>query len=181
MNNGLADRGIGQVRYRHQNWGGKGGPMDLRCPDCKSTDLKKVSLAYQEGLYRLDTCTRLTAVLIGSGGPDMVAGRARTKGFRQTELSRILSPPRKWSYLKLVLWSGTFTLGALVAYVNHVMASPPPVSALPVEIYAVVFSAAIVVVGCLFLKHNHGTYSRQYAQWNRSFICLRCGSVIQPF
>ena len=26
--------------------------MDLRCPKCNSTDLKKVSLAYEEGLFR---------------------------------------------------------------------------------------------------------------------------------
>ena len=82
--------------------------MDLHCPQCKSTDLKKVSLAYQEGLYRVDTRTRLTGVLIGSDGPDMVVGKARTKGFRQSELSKILSPPRKWSYLKARFVVGNF-------------------------------------------------------------------------
>jgi len=34
----------------------------LRCPNCNSTDLKKVSLAYQEGLF--DTA-RLRAVAVG--------------------------------------------------------------------------------------------------------------------
>lgn len=151
--------------------------MDLRCPNCKSTDLKKVSLAYQEGLYLVNTRTRLRGVLIGSGGPDMIVGRARTRGFQPTELSKLLRPPVKWSYLKLVLWSGIFSLVALVAYVNHVMANPPPVSALPVEIYAVLFSSGFVLVACLLWQHNHGTYPRQYAQWNRSFICQRCGAV----
>src|SRR5579864_2948701 len=151
--------------------------MDLQCPRCKSTDLKKVSLAYQEGLYRVDTRTRLSGVLIGSGGPDMVVGRARTKGVRQTELSKTLSPPTKWSYLKVVLWSGIFSLVALVGYVNHVMASPSPVSGVPVEIYAVLFSTAFVLAACLFWRHNQSIYPRQYSQWNRSFICQRCGTV----
>jgi hypothetical protein len=153
--------------------------MDLRCPNCKSTDLKKVSLAYEEGLYRVNTRTRLSGVFIGSGGPDMVVGRARTKGFRQTELSKRLNPPAKWSYLKLVAWGGIISVVALVAYVNHVMASPPPVSALPVKIYAVVFSGVFTFLLTLFWKHNKSAYPQQYAQWNRSFICERCGVVSQ--
>jgi len=39
--------------YPYRNWAGRGGAMDLRCPNCKSTDLKKVSLACEEGLYRV--------------------------------------------------------------------------------------------------------------------------------
>jgi ribosomal protein L40E len=170
-------RVIRERKYRYRKCAARGGPMDLRCPNCTSTDLKKVSLAYQEGLYLVDTRTRLSGVLIGSGGPDMVLGRARARGFRQTELSKLLRPPVKWSYLKFVLWSGIFSLVALVAYVNHVMASPPSVSVLPVEIYTVLFSSVFVPVGCLLWQHNHGTYPRQYAQWNRSFICQRCGAV----
>ena len=77
------------------------------------------------------------------------------------------------------MWSGIFSLGALVAYVNYVMASPPPVSALPVEIYAVLFSVAFVFLLILFWRHNHSTYEQRYAQWNRSFICERCGAVSQ--
>jgi hypothetical protein len=68
---------------------------------------------------------------------------------------------------------------ALVAYVNHVMASPPPVSALPVKMYAVVFSGVFAFLLTLFWKHNQSAYPQHYAQWNRSFICERCGAVSQ--
>ncbi len=54
--------------------------MDLRCPKCNSTDLKKVSLAHQEGLFRSEGRTRLRAVVVGGGGPDLVVGRATAKG-----------------------------------------------------------------------------------------------------
>jgi hypothetical protein len=37
----------------------------LRCPNCNSTDLKKVSLAYQEGLFDTAARTRLRAVAVG--------------------------------------------------------------------------------------------------------------------
>lgn len=151
--------------------------MDLQCPRCQSTDFKRVSLAYREGLYRVDTRTRLVGVLIGSGGPDMIVGRARTKGYRQTELSKLLSPPMKWSYWKLVAWSGLVSLAALIAYVNYAMASRPPVSVLPVQMYAVTFAPLLVLFVWVFWRHNHAAYRQQYNQWNRSFVCQRCGNV----
>jgi len=177
--NGLNGSGIRQGIPFHRNWAAEDGAMHLHCPRCKSTNLKKVSLAYQEGLYRVDTRTRLSGVLIGNGGPDMVVGRARTKGVRQTELSKRLNPPAKWSYLKLIALGGIISVVALVAYVNHVMASPPPVSVLPVQMYAVLFSGVFVFLFILFWRHNRSTYPRKYADWSRSFICERCGAVSQ--
>src|ERR1019366_9240957 len=84
-------------------WGCRGEKMDLRCPSCNGTDLKKLSLAYQQGRVRVDTRTRLRGVVVGEGGPDVVVGRATTRGIQETEQSKLLSPPTKWSYLKLVL------------------------------------------------------------------------------
>src|SRR6266478_2131452 len=46
-----------------------GHPMDLRCPNCHTSDLKKVSLAYQEGLSSVRTKSRLRALLFGEDGP----------------------------------------------------------------------------------------------------------------
>jgi hypothetical protein len=46
--------------------------MDLRCPKCSNTDLKKVSIAYQEGLYHSEAHTRLHAAVVGGNGPDLV-------------------------------------------------------------------------------------------------------------
>src|SRR6185312_5496818 len=71
----------------HPYGAGRVGPMELQCPNCKSTDLKKVSLAYQEGLQHVTTRTRLRGVVVGSDGPDVVVGRATTKGMLQTEIS----------------------------------------------------------------------------------------------
>ena len=79
--------------------------MDLRCPKCNSSDLKKVSLAYQEGLYEIEGRTRLRAVAVGGGDPDLVVGRATTRGSQQSALSKKLTPPVKWSYRKLIFWS----------------------------------------------------------------------------
>ena len=151
--------------------------MDLRCPKCSSTDLKKVSLAYQEGLFHVDTRTRMLGLLFASGGPDVMVGRATTRGVQQTALSKSLVPPTKWSYLKLILWSGAISFVALVAYVRVVMTSAPPVSSLPVKVYFAVAPLVFIFFLVSIWRHNHSSYYCQYSQWDQSFICERCGSV----
>jgi hypothetical protein len=153
--------------------------MDLRCPKCSSTDLKKLSLAYQEGLFHVNTRTRMLGFLFASGGPDVVVGRATTRGVQQSALSKSLVPPAKWSYLKLILWSAAISFVALVAYVRVVMTSPPPVSSFPVKIYVVVAPLVFILLFVSIWHHNHSSYQRQYAQWDQSFICERCGTISQ--
>jgi hypothetical protein len=153
--------------------------VELRCPQCDSADLKKVSLAYQEGLYHSNTRIRLTGVLFGSAGPSALIGRARTKGSHQTELSRLLRPPMKWSYLKLIGWLGLILFISVIAYVQVVMASPPPVSSLPGELLAVLLCGVFVLLFAVIWKHNHASYQSEYAKWDRSFVCQRCGAVTE--
>jgi hypothetical protein len=151
--------------------------MDLHCPHCNSSDLKRVSLAYREGMYRVSTRTRIIGLLMGSGGPGIFAGNARTRGFHQTEISKLLSPPVKWSYGKLLLWAGVFSLVALIAFVIHVNSTPPPVSSLPAQLYVIFASILFSFLLFVFWRHNRVTYQAQYIQWERSFICQRCGAV----
>src|SRR5713226_2450285 len=117
--------------------------MDLRCPKCNSTDLKKVSLAYQQGLYRTDVRTRLSAALVGGNGPDLVVGRATTHASDQSALSKRLSPPVRWSYLKVGSWSalGFVCVGWLVFYVNTVTANSSTVSSPALTLFVSIFAA----------------------------------------
>jgi len=151
--------------------------MDLRCPKCNSTDLKKVSLAYQEGTYHIDTRSRMRGLLFAGGGPDILVGRTTTRGVQQSALSKRLSPPSKWSYVKLVLWSAVVTLIALIIYVQHVMSSPVPASSLPVKLYVALAPVVFVLLVGIVWRHNHSTYEQKFVQWNESFICERCGTV----
>jgi hypothetical protein len=151
--------------------------VDLRCPNCNSSDLKSLSVAVQQGRFSVNTRSRLRGVVVGAGGPDVVVGRATTRGVQQSDLSKKLSPPTKWSYGKLVLWSLGVSFVALVVYVRSVMSHPGPASSLPVTMYAVVFSVVLAVLLAATWRHNHSTYSREYAEWNRSFVCERCGAV----
>src|SRR5271165_2532317 len=121
--------------------------MDLRCPKCNGTDLKKVSLAYQEGLYRADARTRLNAALVGGNGPDLVVGRATTQASHQSALSKHLSPPAKWSYLKVGSRSvlAFLCLGWLVFYVNTVTTNSSSVSSPALTFFVLVFASIFVL------------------------------------
>jgi len=160
---------------------GRGGPMELQCPNCRSTDLKKVSLAYQEGLQHVSTRTQLRGVVVGSDGPDVVVGRATTKGMQQTEISKALTPPAKWSYVKLFGWSALvfLSVGWIVFYVNTITKNSSSVASAPLMAYSLLSVGVFVVLLLIYGKHNHLTYPGQYARWNRSFICQRCGAVSQ--
>jgi hypothetical protein len=155
--------------------------MDLRCPKCNSTDLKKVSLAHEEGLLRSEGRTRLRAVVAGSGGPDLVVARATTHGTQQSALSKKLAPPVKWSYLKVIGWSVLVFLSAgwLVFYVNSVTTNATTVSSAPLTLFALISAAIFALLMFLVWQHNHAVYQQQYAQWDRSFICSRCGAITQ--
>lgn len=155
--------------------------MDLRCLKCNSTDLKKVSLAHQEGLFRSEGRTRLRAVVVGGGGPDLVVGRATTRETQQSALSKKLTPPLKWSYRKVIGWSVLLSVcvGWLVFYVNTVTTNATTVSSAPLTAFALISSSMFVLLLFVVWRHNHSTYSREYAEWSRSYVCERCGTVSQ--
>ena len=179
--NGLNSSTIRQGISFRQGSAYGGDTMDLHCPNCNSTDLKKVSLAYQEGLSRENARTRIRAVVVGSEGPDLVVGRATTKGTQQTDISKALIPPKKWSYGKLFGWSILvfLSVGWIVFYVNTITKNSSTVSSLPLTIYTVLCVGVFILLLVLFWRHNHSTYETQHALWSRSFICKRCGAVSQ--
>jgi hypothetical protein len=153
--------------------------MDLRCPKCNSTDLKKVSLAYQEGLYRSQGRTRLSAALVGGNGPDLIVGRATAHTSHQSALSKQLNPPAKWSYLKVGSWSVLAFLCVrwLVSYINTVTTNASTVSSPALALFALISATIFALVLFLVWKHNHSTYQRRFAEWDHSYICQRCGDI----
>jgi hypothetical protein len=155
----------------------KRAAVKFQCQKCGSIDLKKVSLVYQDGLSQVKSRSRLIGLLFGASGPAIVTGTSVKHGILQNELSRSLNPPVKWSYAKLVAGSFALTCVALFAYIVFVSASAPPVSTLPVELYVFLAPAAFVFLAALFWRHNHLVYPSEYAAWDRSYLCQRCGTV----
>jgi len=157
----------------------RGCSMDFRCPDCNSSNLKKVSLAHEQGLFHTTARSRLRGFLLGDNGPSLFVGQAVTQGTRQSQLSVRLRPPVKWSYGRLILWSVLLSFALLVAYVHSVMGSPALASSLGVVSYLVLFP--VTFLSCLLLVWRHNTffYPRELERWNRSFLCGRCGAVTE--
>jgi len=121
----------------------------------------------------------MRGLLFAGGGPDILVGRTTTRGSQQSALSKRLSPPSKWSYMKLVMWSGVATLIALVMYVQHVMSSPAPASSLPAKLYVVFAPLVLLLLVGIVWRHNHSTFQQEYALWKRLVSCEQCGTVSQ--
>jgi len=155
----------------------------LRCPNCNSTDLKKVSLACQEGLFCTVAHTRFRAGVVGGHGPDLVIGKATTRGFHQSVLSKQLNPPVKWSYRKLILWWALafLSIGWIVFYINTITKNSGAVLSHPLTLFTFIAAATFLLLLVLFWRHNQTTHKRRYSQWERSFLCQRCGSVTEPY
>lgn len=153
--------------------------MDLRCPKCNSTDLKKVSLAYEEGAFRTEAQTRMRAAVVGGSGADLIVGRASTRASHQSALSKRLNPPVRWSYRKLVFWSVVVFVcgGWLVFYVNTLSKNATTVTSPALTGYALTGAVVFAVVLAFVVRHNHSVYPKRFAEWDDSFICQRCGSV----
>jgi hypothetical protein len=153
----------------------------LRCSNCNSTDLKKVSLAYQEGLFCTVAHTRFRALLVGGHGPDFVIGKATTRGFHQSVLSKRLNPPVKWSYRKLILWWALafLSIGWIVFYINAGTINSSAVSLLPLILFSGLSAVTFLLLLVLFWGHNQSTYKRRFSQWERSFLCQRCGTITE--
>ena len=154
--------------------------MHLHCPNCRSRDLKKVSLAYQEGVSQVDARTRLRGLIFGGGGPKFIAGIVTTHGTQRTELSTRLRPPVKWSYAKLAFRAVVVTFVAIAAGVVFVASSTPPVSTLPIKLYVSLAPIVFLLLAVLVWHYNGTEYRLAYARWNQSYICQRCGTVASP-
>jgi hypothetical protein len=153
--------------------------MELRCPKCNSTDLKSVSLAYQEGAFRSEGQTRIRAAVVGGSGADLIMSRASTCASHQSALSKRLAPPVKWTYRKVIFWSVLVFLcgGWLVFYVNTITRNATTVMSPALTAYAWLVAVVFAVLLALVARHNQSVYPRRFAEWGRSFICQRCGTV----
>lgn len=85
----------------------------------------------------------------------------------------------KWSYRKLIFWSALAFLcvGWLVFYVNTITKNASTVSSPALTAYAVIGAAIFACILALFLRHSVSVYPRRFAEWERSFICQRCGAI----
>jgi len=145
----------------------------LKCANCQSKGLKKLSLLYLQGTSKRDSFT--IGFYRGLKGNFI----ANTMGTKQSLLAQRAAPPRKKSLLIfLVSWfvaCVVLTLVVIVAMVNS--SSEGPIAGIGLAVGGVAFLAGAFWRGKTVGEYNSQTWSKVYARWERSYLCMQCGRV----
>jgi len=152
----------------------------MECSVCHSTNLVKISLAYEQGLSDYQGQSRSRGLLLGTAGFGLYGGRTTSTGTSQTRLSARLSPPTKWSY-----WTTLKVWFAGLIVVWFVGIALTPVNAYKAKEFMRTFGwaldvylAALVLFGWLVWRYNRRVFPVKRRNWDRSFLCRRCGNTI---
>lgn len=137
------------------------------CPNCSSTDLRKVSLVHAAGIY--EARGHFLGLLFGSMD-GLLFGRYR--GTSQSHLSRSLNPPRRLPYIvPIVIWLIGFFL--LMSFDARGKLS----WAMAVFSVAYVLLLPTYLVGSLI--YNFFVRRKKFKVWQQKFMCQRCGAILE--
>ena len=141
--------------------------MSLECPKCTSTEVRRLSLIYQEGLSTINTQSTTVGSAIGGGGIGFATASTGTTGHQQTALSKQAAPPAKKHW---ILWSSA---AAIVALPTLGTLLHPGFGTL-VGLGLVALSVRMALSG---RKYNAEVHPGVLHRWEQSFMCNRCGDV----
>src|ERR1700733_1113827 len=138
----------------------------VECPNCHSSDLRRVSLIHAAGVYESRGRVRgwfagvADGILLGS-----------YKGTNQSRLSKMVRPPAKFPYATpAILWLVGFF--PLMAFVGRGKLS----FAMGLVSVAYVLLLPTLVVSAFV--YNLFVYPKKYRAWDGTFMCQRCGAFI---
>jgi hypothetical protein len=138
----------------------------LKCPNCNSTDLKKVSLIHATGTY--ESRGGIWGILAGSHD-GLLFGKYR--GTSQSHLSKTERPPGKLPYAApTILWLVGFFM--LMAYIGRGKLSG--VMATISAAYVFLLPASLIWV----FGYNLFVHPKKYRTWLGKFMCQRCGALV---
>jgi hypothetical protein len=154
--------------------------MNAECEKCGSTDFTKLSLIYEQGFSELKTRSRGWGAGFGIEGAALGFGRAKTAGHFQSKLSRAVSPPGKMSYWKVIKWG---LLVSLIVWwvLFNLTAAPggPRLLAPDFPFIACANGGLLVFLLWVVWRYNRLVFPGRYANWDSSFMCTRCGHIVQ--
>lgn len=145
----------------------------LNCPRCGSDETRQVSLVYAEG-----TSTTSGSVHTYGGSSDGGSGYrfGNYSGSQQTELSRRLAPPEEKKHTPLSVTVLFVALGVVAFFVLSAGGTPAGVFYIGLPIAFLAFYAANGEAR----EWNATELPKLRAEWERQFLCRRCGAVFKP-
>ena len=137
------------------------------CPNCSSTDLRKVLLVHAAGIH--ESRGWFLGLLLG-GADGALLGRYR--GTSQSRLSRLLNPPRKLPcFGPIVLWLfGFFIMMSFDAQGKLSWA---------MAVLSVAFVLFLPVYLLASLIYNLFIRPKKFKQWQQKFVCQQCGAIVE--
>jgi hypothetical protein len=153
--------------------------MKVTCPKCESEDVQRLAMIYQHG-----TATSVsTGSTLGAVGDDLAVAGTVTSGKQQSLLAQQAAPPQPRGNSGCLLITGILLVafGLLAPFVTVTrMADNRDVSLLPVGIVVIVVGIILLVLSRARVRnnaeYNRTTYARLKERWDRTWLCLRCGS-----
>jgi len=140
----------------------------MQCTTCQSDNVQKLSLVYEQGTQNIRTSSHTTGggVGFGRGGLGVGGGSATTTttGRSQSIAAQRAAPPDK---KKIGI---PFTIAGAGLAIALIWGAIP------------IFLIALAVGGFLFWKfsqYNKNVYPPLYAEWQRSWLCNKCGTIYQ--
>jgi hypothetical protein len=137
------------------------------CGNCGSDSLKKLSLIYEGGFSATEGVSKGIGLTLGGS---LGVGAAKSVGTSQTALSARVAPPAKKKVHVLIYLLGVFGLTWMMAGFGE--GGAPQLGVM----------GMLVVASCgyvIYTAHmfNKNTWPSLWAEWDRSFMCERCGNI----
>lgn len=141
--------------------------MSIECPKCGATEVRKLSLIYDEGLSTINTQSQTVGFGFGGGGMATGSAGTSTVGRQQTALSKRAAPPAKKLWW---LWGGAAAVAAPMALggILH-----PGLGTL----LLIGFTAWAVRSAMKGREYNGQVLPGLLDRWQRSWMCNRCGDM----
>lgn len=144
--------------------------MELACPKCASTEVRRLALIYNEGLSIINAQTVGAGSGMGSGGVGFGTHSAHTVGRQQTALSKMAAPPDKKHWVMWSVLAVPFGLGGLSGLSSPGMAT----------LLALGIAGAAVWFAIKGRRYNRDEHPSLMQRWEQSFMCNRCGDTFVP-
>ncbi len=152
----------------------------MKCPKCSSDNTRRYSMVWKEGLSTSETTGKVsgsgTGYAYGSNVPVTVntSGTVSSTTTTQSELSKKCNPPKRFN--PIGSFFGMLAFGAGVgAFLWLIFMLDGEASSLWFWVPAAL-GAAIGVKGARDeTAHNRERYPGLHAQWQKKWLCMKCG------